>query len=53
MLDGPFTVGTVNLAEDVVTEPVQLEGSAVRVPDAPGLGVTLDEEKIRRFRVDR
>jgi muconate cycloisomerase len=52
VLDGPFTVGALNLAEDVVTEPVQLEGSAVRVTDAPGLGVTLDEEKISRLRVD-
>jgi L-alanine-DL-glutamate epimerase-like enolase superfamily enzyme len=35
-----------------VTEPVRLEGCAVRVPDAPGLGVNLDEEKIRRFMVN-
>jgi muconate cycloisomerase len=52
VLDGPFTVGTVTLADDVVTEPVRLEGCAVRVPDVPGLGVILDEEKIRRFRVE-
>lgn len=52
LFDGPFTVGALTLAEDVVTEPVRLEGSQVRVPDAPGLGVTLDEDKIRRFRVD-
>ena len=48
----PTTVGTLNLAEDVVTEPVTLEGSAVRVSDAPGLGVTLDEGKVTRLRVD-
>jgi len=52
ILDGPFTVGLVTIAEDVVTEPVRLEGCAVRVPDAPGLGVNLDEEKIRRFMIN-
>jgi muconate cycloisomerase len=52
ILDGPFTVGLVTITEDVVTEPVRLEGCAVRVPDAPGLGVNLDEEKIRRFMIN-
>jgi muconate cycloisomerase len=50
--EGPFTVGLCALGEDVITHPVQLEGNAVRVTDAPGLGVTLDEEKIRKLRVD-
>jgi L-alanine-DL-glutamate epimerase-like enolase superfamily enzyme len=35
-----------------VTEPVRLEGCEVRVPDAPGLGVNLDEEKIHRFAIN-
>lgn len=52
VLDGPFTVGAMTLAEDVVTEPVRLHGSEVTVPDAPGLGVTLDEDRIRHLRVD-
>ena len=49
LLDGPHTVGLLNIAEDVVTVPARLEGCATRVPDAPGLGVELDEEKIRRY----
>jgi L-alanine-DL-glutamate epimerase-like enolase superfamily enzyme len=49
--DGPFTVGIGALSEDIVTEPVRLEGNQVRVPDTPGLGVTLDEDKIRKLRV--
>ena len=52
LLDGPFTVGLSALGEDIVTEPVRLDGGAVRVTDAPGLGVTLDEEKIRRLRAE-
>lgn len=53
LLDGPFTVGIGALAEDVVTDPVQLAGNQVRVPDAPGLGLTLDDDKIRKLRADR
>ena len=51
LCEGPFTVGLEALAEDVVTAPVRLEGNQVRVPDAPGLGFTLDEDKIQQFRV--
>ena len=49
--EGPFTVGVSALSEDVVVAPVKLEANQVRVPDAPGLGVTLDEDKIRKLRV--
>jgi L-alanine-DL-glutamate epimerase-like enolase superfamily enzyme len=52
LLEGAFAVGIGTLASDVVTEPVQLEGNLVRVPDAPGLGVTLDEDRVRAMRVD-
>ena len=50
--EGPFTVGLGALSEDVVTEPVRLEANQVRVSDAPGLGVTLDEDRIRKLRVE-
>jgi L-alanine-DL-glutamate epimerase-like enolase superfamily enzyme len=30
-----------------------VENGAVRVPEGPGLGVTLDEEAIASMRVDR
>jgi muconate cycloisomerase len=38
---------------DLLTEPLALEPAGARVPDGPGLGVTLDEAQLRRFRVDR
>lgn len=51
LLDGPFAAGICGgLSEDIVTDPLQVDGHLVRVPDKPGLGVTLDEEKINRFR---
>jgi muconate cycloisomerase len=38
---------------DLLTEPLALLPDGARVPGGPGLGVTLDEEQLRRFRVDR
>ena len=52
LLDGPFPVGISTFSDDVVTEPISLEGNRVRVPEAPGWGFTLDEDRIRRLRVD-
>ncbi len=53
LLDGPFSVGIATFADDVVTEPLRMEGNRVRVPDTPGLGVTLDESRIKKLRLDR
>jgi len=52
VLDGPFTVGLTTLSDDVVIEPVRFDGCAAVVPDAAGLGITVDEEKIRKSRID-
>ena len=53
LLDGPFSAGICGgLAEDVVSDPLEVDGHLVKVPDKPGLGVTLDEEKIKRMRAD-
>jgi len=53
LLEGPFAVGLESYAEDLVTEPVRFEGNVIPVRDTPGLGVTLDEEKIAKLRLDR
>jgi L-alanine-DL-glutamate epimerase-like enolase superfamily enzyme len=53
LVDGPFAMGvTGELADDVVTEPLQVIGNTLKVPTGPGLGVILDEDKISRMRVD-
>lgn len=41
--------GPLLLAEDVVAEGVQYRDGHLQVPRRPGLGVTLDEDKVRRF----
>ncbi len=37
---------------DLLAEPLALLPEGARVPDGPGLGVMLDEDQLRRFRVD-
>lgn len=40
------------LLDDIVTEPLRVENGHVYIPEGPGLGVELDEDKIRMYRVD-
>jgi len=51
LLEGAFAVGLENLGADVVQHPVKMQENRVMVPDEPGLGVTLDEDRLREFRV--
>jgi glucarate dehydratase len=39
-----------HLVDDVIVGgPLRYEGGAIRVPDGPGLGVTLDHEKLKQY----
>lgn len=49
---GTEMFGPLLLTEDIVTEPLQYGAGGVAVPDAPGLGVTIDEDKLDYFRRD-
>ena len=37
------------LTDDLVTEPLRFAEFEVTLPDGPGLGVTLDQDKLRRY----
>ncbi|MES2186159.1 MAG: mandelate racemase/muconate lactonizing enzyme family protein [Pseudomonadota bacterium] len=50
LLEGAFAVGIETLADDVVRTPVLMQGNAVLVSDAPGLGVEVDEDKLKAYR---
>jgi muconate cycloisomerase len=41
--------GPLLLADDLVTDPVTYTAGALRPPTGPGLGVTLDEDKVAAF----
>jgi L-alanine-DL-glutamate epimerase-like enolase superfamily enzyme len=46
-----LTLTHTGLAEDVTPTPLPVGGGFAEVPDAPGLGITVDEEKVRRFQI--
>lgn len=50
--DLQWGVGITNhyLRDDVVRDPIRPVGNHVRVPEGPGLGITVDEDRLRRFR---
>jgi muconate cycloisomerase len=37
------------LTDDLVTEPLRFEDFAIHLPAGPGIGVVLDEDKLRRY----
>jgi len=40
------------LEDDITTEPFRIEAGTIAVPAAPGLGIEVDPEKLRKYRVD-
>jgi muconate cycloisomerase len=47
---GSELFGPLLMAEDVLTEPLRYADGHLHLPDGPGLGVTLDPDKVRAFR---
>ncbi len=53
LMEGVFAVGVSGaLADDVVIDPIEPVNGEILVPTGPGLGVTLDEDRIAALRVD-
>jgi muconate cycloisomerase len=44
-------IGPLYYEDDVVTNPLPIEGGSAAVHDRPGLGVELDDEKVEKYRV--
>jgi muconate cycloisomerase len=40
------------LADDVTARPVRIARGHVELSDRPGLGIDVDEERVRRYRCD-
>jgi muconate cycloisomerase len=53
VLDGLECVGPLKTADDIVIEKLDLGHGALALPCGPGLGVELNEEKVRKYRFDR
>ena len=46
---GPNDTCYHGLSDDILTEPLRFENGAIRVPNAPGLGVEVDESKVEKY----
>jgi muconate cycloisomerase len=44
-------VGGVFYTDDIITEPFAYADGKLQVPDGPGLGVAIDEDKLKKYRV--
>ncbi|WP_137290627.1 mandelate racemase/muconate lactonizing enzyme family protein [Natronorubrum halophilum] len=38
--------------DDVIEEPFEIDNGAIAVPDEPGLGITVDEDRAAEYRID-
>lgn len=47
----PLVTATNTYAEQLVKTPVEIRGGFARVPDAPGLGINVDEDVLERLRM--
>ena len=52
VIDGIECVGPLKTADDIVTHKLDLGTGSLPLPAGPGLGATLDEEKLRQYRFD-
>jgi muconate cycloisomerase len=50
---GTELFGPLLLTEEILTEPLRYEAFELHLPAGPGLGITLDEDRIHAFRRDR
>jgi L-alanine-DL-glutamate epimerase-like enolase superfamily enzyme len=41
-----------NYADDLLVEPINIMGGYARVPEAPGLGIEVDEEALTRYKMN-
>jgi len=44
-----LTVTSPGLAEDIAAEPLRIANGHIEVPDRPGLGIDVDERRVRRW----
>jgi muconate cycloisomerase len=51
-IDWALSITNEGLAEDVTAQPIRRQGGHVQVSDRPGLGIDVDEERVRRYRRD-
>lgn len=48
-VDWGVSLSSPYLADDIVTDPIRLSGGYLDVPTGPGLGIRVDEAKVRQY----
>ncbi len=48
-IDWGLSLSSQYLAADIVAEPIEIVDGHARLPTAPGLGIEVDEDAVRRF----
>lgn len=43
----------LDMADDLLAEPLLIADGRIRVPEAAGAGISVDEDKLRKYRTDR
>jgi L-alanine-DL-glutamate epimerase-like enolase superfamily enzyme len=51
VIDGIECVGPLKTSDDIVAHKLDLGGGSIALPPGPGLGVTLDQAKLERYRL--
>ncbi|MGZ3361039.1 MAG: hypothetical protein ACXU84_17060, partial [Xanthobacteraceae bacterium] len=47
-----LTLSNEGLSDDATARPIRIERGHVEVSDRPGLGIDVDEDRVRRYRRD-
>jgi muconate cycloisomerase len=50
---GTELFGPLLLTEEILEEPLEYGEFSLKVPTGPGLGISIDEDRLNRFRRDR
>jgi len=53
VLEGLECVGPLKTADDIVTHKLDISNGQMALPDGPGLGVELDEKKVRSYQIEQ
>ena len=52
VIDGLESVGPLKMTDDIITRKIDISSGSMPLPGGPGLGVTLDDAKLEKYRFD-
>src|SRR5690349_9998550 len=52
VIDGLESVGPLKMTDDIITRKIDISSGSMALPGGPGLGDTLDDAKLEKYRLD-